>query len=143
MRLLWVALGWVFVGLAILGVVLPGLPTTPFLLLAAWAFHRGSRRWANWLEQHRLFGPLLRNWQQHRIIPRHAKVVAISTMLLSLGYLTFWSQVPGLAVAAIAAVMVGSGSWILWCPSARPAVPATAPATGSGDDGGPAGPQPQ
>lgn len=120
MRLLCVMLGWGFVALALLGVVLPGLPTTPFLLLAAWAFHKGSRRWALWLEQHRLFGPLLRNWQQHRVIPLHAKVAAITMMGVSLLYLALWSSVPGLAVAAIAAVMAGSAAWMLWCPSARP-----------------------
>lgn len=120
MRLLWVGLGWCFIGLAVLGVILPGLPTTPFLLLAAWAFHKGSRRWAAWLEQHRLFGPLLRNWQRHRVIPLHAKIAAITMMGVSLLYLTLWSSVPGLAVAAIAAVMAGSAAWMLWCPSARP-----------------------
>lgn len=120
MRLLWIVLGWGFMALAVLGVILPGLPTTPFLLLAAWAFHKGSRRWALWLEQHRLFGPLLLNWQRHRVIPRHAKVAAIGMMAVSLVYLTVWSSVPGLAVAAIAAVMLGSASWMLWCPSARP-----------------------
>lgn len=120
LRLMWIGLGWLCVGLAVLGVVVPGLPTTPFLLVAAWAFHKGSRRWAAWLEGHRLFGPLLRNWQQHRIIPRHAKVIAVGTMLISLTYLVGWSQVPGVAVAAIGAVMLASGSWILWCPSSRP-----------------------
>lgn len=120
MRLLWVMLGWGFVALGLLGVVLPGLPGTPFLLLALWAFHKGSPRWANWLEQHRLFGPLLRNWQEHRVIPLHAKIAALLMMVASLLYLIVWSSMPGLAVAAIAAMMLCSASWMLWCPSARP-----------------------
>lgn len=120
MRLLWVAFGWGCVGLAVLGAVLPVLPTTPFLLLAAWAFHRGSPRWARWLEAHRLFGPLLRDWREHRVIPRHAKVAAVSMMAASLAYLALWSTVSAAAVAVIAAVMLGSAAWMVWCPSARP-----------------------
>lgn len=78
----WVMLGigWVAVGLAVLGAVLPLLPTTPFLLVAAWAFGRSSRRLRQWLYDSKLFGPLLQSWQKHGAIPVWAKVLAVLAM---------------------------------------------------------------
>lgn len=76
----WVALGSAFVGLGALGVVLPGLPTTPFLLLAAACFVRGSRRLYERLLAHRVFGPLIRDYREGRGVPRRVKVLSIGTM---------------------------------------------------------------
>jgi uncharacterized membrane protein YbaN (DUF454 family) len=71
----------VFVGLAALGVVLPLLPTTPFLLLAAGCFARSSARFYRALLGNRIFGPLIRDWREHGAIPRRAKILAITLML--------------------------------------------------------------
>ncbi|MDY6941704.1 MAG: YbaN family protein [Pseudomonadota bacterium] len=71
------------VGLAAVGVVLPGLPTTPFLLLAAWAAARGSDRLHAWLYGHRHFGPLLNHWESERAIARRAKLTAVVLLALS------------------------------------------------------------
>ena len=68
-RGLLIILGWLAVVLATLGVVLPLLPTTPFLLLAAWCFARSSPRFHHWLLHRSWFGPYLRHWQQHRALP--------------------------------------------------------------------------
>jgi uncharacterized membrane protein YbaN (DUF454 family) len=76
MRLLWTTLGLVSLGLGCVGIVLPLLPTTPFLLLAAFCFARSSDRLHDWLHAHRVFGPLLDNWRRHRAIDRGAKVAA-------------------------------------------------------------------
>jgi uncharacterized membrane protein YbaN (DUF454 family) len=73
-------LGFLFLGLAILGVPLPVLPTTPFLLLAAWFFARSSDRWHQWLLANELFGPIIKNWEENRCIPRGTKVVALVSM---------------------------------------------------------------
>jgi uncharacterized membrane protein YbaN (DUF454 family) len=75
--------GLVFVGLAILGVVLPILPTTPFLLVAATCFAKSSPRLQKKLLANKTFGPLIHEWQQHRSIPRKAKRVALLTIILS------------------------------------------------------------
>ena len=72
-RVLYFCLGIGFFGLGVLGVLLPGLPTTPFMVLAAWAFARSSRRFHNWLTTHHLFGPPIQRWQAHRVIPRPVK----------------------------------------------------------------------
>lgn len=73
--------GFLFLGLAILGLVLPVLPTTPFLLLAAWFFARSSEKWHQWLLSNDLFGPIIRNWENNRCIGCRTKVVSIGLML--------------------------------------------------------------
>ncbi len=80
------AIGFLFVGLATLGVFLPILPTTPFLLLAAGCFARSSEKWHRWLLSNPTFGPLIRNWQEHRCISRASKMTAIILILVCGGY---------------------------------------------------------
>lgn len=117
-RLVYLALGWLFFGLGMLGVVLPVLPTTPFLLLTLWAFSRSSIRWHQWLYQHRIFGPALQRWHQHRIIPLHAKVIIVVTMSASLIYLIGFSRIPPLVVWLSASIMLVVASYLLTRPSA-------------------------
>lgn len=69
--------GWLCVVLGAIGVVLPVLPTTPFLLLAAACFDRSSPRFHRWLLSTKLFGPLIENWQQERLIEKRSKWVAL------------------------------------------------------------------
>ena len=75
------SLGFLFLGLAFLGVLLPVLPATPFLLLAAWFFSRSSEKWHQWLLRSELFGPIIRNWETNRCVARRTKVVSIALML--------------------------------------------------------------
>jgi uncharacterized membrane protein YbaN (DUF454 family) len=84
-RLLWLAGGGLSLGLAVLGAALPLLPTTPFLLLAAFCFARSSPRLHAWLLAHGLFGPLIVSWQERGAIPRRAKHTAYVTMAAVLG----------------------------------------------------------
>jgi uncharacterized membrane protein YbaN (DUF454 family) len=80
---LYKPLGFLFLGLAIIGALLPVLPSTPFLLLSAWFFARSSEKWHKWLLNSNLFGPLLRNWEENRCINLRTKVVAIVMMILA------------------------------------------------------------
>ncbi|MHA7848084.1 DUF454 family protein [Serratia sp. D1N4] len=82
-RWLLMLLGWLAVLLATLGVVLPLLPTTPFLLLAAWCFARSSPRFHHWLLYRSWFGGYLRHWQQHRALPPGAKWKAVLLIVLT------------------------------------------------------------
>lgn len=84
-RLIWLATGFLALGLGLAGVFLPLLPTTPFVLLAAACFARSSTRFHTWLLDHRLAGPVIREWQLHRAMPRRAKRVAYGLLLLSFG----------------------------------------------------------
>ena len=81
-RLLFGLLAYVSLGIGLIAIVVPGLPTTEFILLAAWAATRSSPRLSAWLENHRLFGPILSNWRNGKIIARKAKVSATLSMLL-------------------------------------------------------------
>ena len=76
-RMAYAGAGLIALGLGLLGVVLPGLPTTPFILLAAACFARSSQRMHDWLLTNRVTGPMLRDWVRHRILPRRVRWVAI------------------------------------------------------------------
>lgn len=109
-RWVYMGLGLCSVGLAGLGVLLPGLPTTPFVLLAAFFFVRSSPRLHAWLVRSRLFGPLLRDWQRHRGVRLSVKILAICmvmgvvTLSVTLGSLPNWAR---FAILGLAAVGVG------------------------------------
>ena len=70
-------LAYLFVALAIIGVFVPGLPTVPFLLLAAWFSAKGSKRLNKWLYEHPEFGSVLKNWEQQGAVSRKTKIIAI------------------------------------------------------------------
>jgi hypothetical protein len=122
-------LGWFFFALGVLGTVLPVMPTTPFMLLALWAFSRSSERFHHWLRHHRIFGPPLQRWDRDRVIPLWAKVVAITSMAASLGWVTLVVRAPWYGVAAMAAVMLAGVAYITRFPS-RSTRPASAPDAG-------------
>lgn len=81
MRWIWLTLGGVFLGLGLVGVLLPVLPTTPFLLLAAGCFAKSSPRLHRWLLAHPVFGPPIRNWEENGAISRPAKRLAVGSMV--------------------------------------------------------------
>jgi uncharacterized membrane protein YbaN (DUF454 family) len=81
-RPILIAFGLIFVGLAVLGIILPVLPTTPLLLLALACFARSSERLHGWLLSHRLFGPFLQQWQETRSMPRRAKIGAVASIIV-------------------------------------------------------------
>ena len=70
-------LGILSLSLGYVGILIPGLPTTVFILIAAWAFSKCSDRFTAWLENHRLFGPRILNWTTYRGLSRRAKKLAI------------------------------------------------------------------
>ncbi|MBP2170182.1 uncharacterized membrane protein YbaN (DUF454 family) [Erwinia toletana] len=82
-RILLLVVGWLAIALGTLGVVLPLLPTTPFILLAAWCFARSSPRFHHWLLYRSWFGSYIRHWQQHRALPPKAKGRAIVFIIIT------------------------------------------------------------
>ncbi|MDK7736684.1 DUF454 family protein [Providencia stuartii] len=99
---LLILIGWLAVILACLGVVLPVLPTTPFLLLAAWCFSRSSPRFHHWLLYRSWFGGYIRHWQTYKGLPKGAKPKAIAVILvtftISIWVVNFWWLKLGLFV---------------------------------------------
>ena len=85
-KLLLNAAGLVSLALGIVGIFLPLLPTTPFLLLSAACFLRGSVRLHYWLTHHRIFGPYIRNYQEYRAVPLRTKVAALIMMWSGIGF---------------------------------------------------------
>lgn len=107
--------------LGLIGVVLPGLPTTPFILIAAWAAARGSTRMHRWLLQHRLFGAMIRDWQTRGAISRRNKWLATFTMLVCAVILLLtaprlWMAATGCSVMLVTAVWL----WMRPEPDANP-----------------------
>ncbi|HYD27059.1 YbaN family protein [Brevundimonas sp.] len=115
-RLALRALGLAATALAIAGVALPIVPTTPFLLVAAWSFARSSPRLEAWLRVHPRLGPALKNWEERRAIPRGAKAVAVASLPASTAMVHAAGLGLGVTVAA-GLVLACVGGWILTRPS--------------------------
>lgn len=116
-RWLLIGAGWLSLALGVIGLLLPVLPTTPFILLAAGCFARSSARFHAMLLRNRSFGPLLREWEQHRSIPRRTKRWAITLMSLTLGSSVVFFVKPLALQLALAAMGVGVAIWIWRIPS--------------------------
>lgn len=101
-RLRWhfALLAYACVALAVLGVVLPGLPTTPFVLAAAWAARQGCPSLDRWLRTHRRLGPLLHHWETRREVPPRAKLAMVLLLALSWALLAAGSDGPLVPAAA-------------------------------------------
>jgi uncharacterized membrane protein YbaN (DUF454 family) len=123
MRWALIALGWTMVGVGVVGIVVPGLPTTPFLLVAAWAFARSSERFRHWLLNHRLFGPPIVAWQRHGAVPTSAKVLAVAMMAASLAYVAFFTTAPRYGVVAMGVTLAVIAAWLV----SRPRPPTADP----------------
>ena len=113
LRVALLVAGFGCVGLAALGVFLPLLPTTPFLLVAAACFARSSPRFYRVLLGNRVFGPLIGDWREHRSVPRRAKVMAITAIVLVLGSSLLFALEHPAARAGLATFGAGLCIW-LW-----------------------------
>ena len=108
-RATYTVIGLAFVGIGFVGLVVPVMPTTIFMILALFCFKKGSARLESWLLRHKVFGPTLRDWEKNRAIKRRTKVIAVTTMwVFAGGSILFvgnvWVQ---LAIAVTC-------SWVTW-----------------------------
>jgi len=115
-RILFFFLGSLCVGLAILGIVLPLLPTTPFLLLAGACYARGSERAHRWLLSNRLLGPTLRRWDENRTISIRAKTAAIGLMFIMMAAAA-WGSKNGWLALGLFVVFALVSAYLLKIPS--------------------------
>jgi uncharacterized protein len=115
MRILFALLGSVSLGLGVLGAFLPVLPTTPFVLLAAFLFGKSSPRVHRWLVNHPWFGGMIRDWQAHRGLRAHVRRRALWMMALSFGFSIYivpmWQVKVGLVLTFVALLL-----WFLRLP---------------------------
>lgn len=109
---MWRALALVSTALGIAGVFLPILPTTPFLLVAAWAAGKGWPQFEAWLLSHPRLGPPIRRWRDHRAVPRSAKWAAVASMLLSAALL-WWSAASLAIQLGVTLFLLAVAAW-LW-----------------------------
>jgi uncharacterized protein len=131
-RWMLISAGMICVGLGALGILLPGLPTTPFLLLAAYCFARSSEHFHSWLLNHRWFGSYVRNFEEGRGMTRPAKASTLLVLWLSFGVTivvfvpVVWGQVSMFLLA------VAVSAYILRLPTPPPeAGPAAEPGPGT------------
>jgi uncharacterized membrane protein YbaN (DUF454 family) len=80
MKLIFLIFGFLSLGLGVIGIFLPVLPTTPFILLSAYLFGRSSERFHRYLRNHRVFGPTIRDFNERKVLSRRTKVYALSMM---------------------------------------------------------------
>ncbi|TWT20378.1 DUF454 domain-containing protein [Luteimonas marina] len=119
-RWAWWLLAYASLGLGIVGAFVPGLPTTVFVLIAAWAAARGSERLHRRLLAHPKFGPVIRDWQMHRAVSRRAKWLATWTMLASAAILLAVMRFSGGHRTWMIALPIGCmavvGTWLWFRP---------------------------
>ena len=99
-KVVYIILGSISLALGILGIFLPLLPTTPFLLLTAALYFRGSPELYDWLLNHKYLGPYIRNFRENKAIPLRAKIISITLLWATMSYCIF-CVVPSLWVKII------------------------------------------
>lgn len=115
----FLALGLLMLALGIVGAFLPVMPTTIFLILAAWCFARSSARLEAWLLDHPGFGPVIRDWREHGAMSRKAKGMACAGMAAGYGIFLAGAR-PGLPLAvAVAIFMLGSAAYVVSRPEPK------------------------
>ena len=118
MRWLWWLLAYASLALGIVGIVVPGLPTVPFVLLAAFAAARGSQRLHDWLLAHRRFGPMIADWEREGAVSRRAKRLATLMMALCAGVMFLTAPKPWMAATGTA-IMACVALWLWRRPEPR------------------------
>mgnify|MGYP000294129496 CR=1 FL=1 len=115
-KLFWLVMGFVFLGVSYIGVVTPGIPWSTPAVVAAFCFAKSSKRWHDYMMYHPLFGEFLRNWSTKRVFPKYGKWAMVITMDISLIILWFTTQNIQL-VLTVGLAMAGCAIWALKYPS--------------------------
>ena len=118
-KLFLLSLGWICVSLGFIGIFVPGLPTTIFLIIALWAFTKSSKTLRLWLLNHKRFGPILRNWQEYKVVPLKAKIlmVILQTSVVIIIHFTFDNLI---ITFGLAVILVMVALYVISLPSKIP-----------------------
>lgn len=118
-RWTWLIAGWAALALGTVGIFLPLIPTTPFILVAAWCFSKGSKRMHRWLLEHRRFGPMVRDWERYGVIRLRAKLLATAVIVPLVGYMAIFTDAPTWTVT-VTILLALSGLGFVWSRPSRP-----------------------
>ena len=115
-RLILLIIGWLCVGLAFLGIFLPGIPTTPFLIVALWTFAKSSKKFYSWLLNHKRFGPILKNWESDRVVPLKGKILMVIFQIFAV--IMFHLTIQNIYLTILLAIILFVvASWVMTFPS--------------------------
>ena len=109
-KYIWMGIGFLSLGMAYVGVIVPGIPFSIFLVFAAYCFAKSSKRMHDWLYNHKYFGPFLTNWVQKKVFPTKGKYLMVAVMASTLAF-TFYATGNIKAVAWSGAFMLGVAIW--------------------------------
>jgi uncharacterized protein len=112
-------IGFLCIAIGLVGIVIPGLPTTVFLLIAAWAFSRSSDRFQRWLCEHPFLGPPVIAWRDHGAVPLKAKVLAIVMMAASLLVIVIYNGAGWMLPTFVGGIMAAVAAYLVTRPTAR------------------------
>ncbi|KGJ05735.1 hypothetical protein SAMN04487972_105206 [Paracoccus halophilus] len=115
MRLFWLIVGWFTLGLGVIGLFLPVVPTVPFLLLSVFGFARSSPRLAAKIIRHPRVGPPIRAWRKRGVIGRGAKIWAVSAMAAGVGW-ALWLGLDPRIIVVQALTCTAIGAWLITRP---------------------------
>ena len=118
-KIILITIGWLCVGLAFVGTFVPGIPTTIFLIVALWAFAKSSKKFHSWLLNHKRFGPILQNWESHKVVPRKAKILMVILQISAI--IIFHYSLQNIYLTAILIItLVFVARYVLSLPSELP-----------------------
>ena len=118
-RFVLIVLGWICVGIAFIGIFTPGIPTTPLLIVALWAFSKSSKKLHTWLINHKRFGPILKNWEAHKVVSKNAKITMVILQIIAVIFF-YWSTKSLLYSLILVVVLIFVAKYVLSLPSSVP-----------------------
>ncbi|WP_419168233.1 YbaN family protein [Halobacteriovorax sp.] len=118
-RIIYLSFGIAFVALAIIGVFLPLIPTTPFLLLSAYCFSRSSEKYYQWLLNHKIFGEIITDWNKYGVVSIKSKIIAISMIITLFSYSLIYVDVAPTIKVIISLIGLSIITFLLTRPSHR------------------------
>tara|TARA_B110000116_G_scaffold258775_1_gene260238 strand:+ start:1923 stop:2348 length:426 start_codon:yes stop_codon:yes gene_type:complete len=109
-KYMYLGVGFISLFLAYIGVITPGVPFTGFLIIAAWAFSKSSKKWHDYLYSHKIFGPFITNWESERVFPKKARNMMIISMYLS--SLICWFSTKSIPITSlVVSIMIVTIIW--------------------------------
>lgn len=114
----WNVLGSVFVGVGIIGILVPLLPTTPFLLLAAYCFNQGSEKMRNWFKNNKLIGSYISNYYEKKGVPLRSKIIGIILLWITIGISIHFISIIYIRIL-LAVILIGVTIYLISLPTLK------------------------